>query len=103
MGSDLCWHVVTGVVSKGKNGPTAVHTKLGWVLSSPITSGPTTWHSREQQEQAWEIMSFKQGGFNFRKFHTNTPLPQAKIDVKEFLGTFKRALQFSISDIVQAA
>ena len=60
-------------------------------------------HGSNRSKPGISITSFKQGGFTFRKFHTNTPLPQAKIDVKEFLGIFKRALQFSISDIVQAA
>ena len=36
IGSDHYWKLVTGkVISKGE-GPTAVHTKLGWVLSGPI-------------------------------------------------------------------
>ena len=36
IGSDLCWSLVTGRVIKGKNEPTAIHTKVGWVLSGPI-------------------------------------------------------------------
>lgn len=45
------------------------------------------------EEQAWEIYHqskevLKQGGFNLRKFDTNAPLLQAKIDAKE--GSVKR-------------
>ena len=41
IGSDYYWDLVTGAVSKGTNGPTAIHTKLGWVLSGPIVvKGP---------------------------------------------------------------
>jgi hypothetical protein len=36
IGSDQYWKLVTGCVIKGKSGPTALHTKLGWVLSGPM-------------------------------------------------------------------
>ena len=35
IGSDYYWELVTGRVSRGSSGPTAIHTKLGWVLSGP--------------------------------------------------------------------
>ena len=35
IGSDHYWRLVTGRVVKGPKGPTAVETKLGWVLSGP--------------------------------------------------------------------
>ena len=35
IGSDHYWKLVTGKVVKGKRGPAAVYTKLGWVLSGP--------------------------------------------------------------------
>ena len=35
IGADYYWELVTGRVCRGSNGPTAVHTKLGWVLSGP--------------------------------------------------------------------
>ena len=35
IGSDYYWELVTGGVSRGAQGPTAIHTKLGWVLSGP--------------------------------------------------------------------
>ena len=35
VGSDYYWSLVTGSVRKFKDGPTAVQTKLGWVLSGP--------------------------------------------------------------------
>ena len=39
IGSDYYWDLVTGAVSKSTGGPTAIHTKLGWVLSGPIAVG----------------------------------------------------------------
>ncbi|KAL5474082.1 hypothetical protein EMCRGX_G028656 [Ephydatia muelleri] len=36
IGADLYWSVVTGRTRQG-NGPTAIETKLGWVLSGPAT------------------------------------------------------------------
>lgn len=39
IGSDYYWRFVTGRVRRGTSGPVAIHTKLGWVLSGPIT-GP---------------------------------------------------------------
>lgn len=36
VGSDQYWKLVTGCVIKGERGPTAIHTKLGWVLSGPM-------------------------------------------------------------------
>ena len=35
IGSDHYWDVVTGAICKSNGGPTAIHTKLGWVLSGP--------------------------------------------------------------------
>ena len=36
IGSDYYWDLVTGSICKIEGGPTAVHTKLRWVLSGPI-------------------------------------------------------------------
>ena len=38
IGSDQYWQIVTGEVRRGESGPTALHTRLGWVLSGPIQS-----------------------------------------------------------------
>ena len=35
IGSDYYWDLVTGSVYRSEGGPTAIHTKLGWVLSGP--------------------------------------------------------------------
>ena len=36
IGCDKYWDLVTGEVRRGENGPTAVGTRLGWVLSGPV-------------------------------------------------------------------
>jgi hypothetical protein len=36
IGSDFYWSLVTGRVQRGRNGPMAVHTKVGWILPGPI-------------------------------------------------------------------
>ena len=41
IGSDWYWNLVTGRVIRGKSGPIAIHTKVGWILSGPATN-PTT-------------------------------------------------------------
>ncbi len=33
VGCDHYWDLVTGSICRGEKGPTAIHTKLGWVLS----------------------------------------------------------------------
>jgi len=35
VGCDYYWELVTGSICRGAKGPTAIHTKLGWVLSGP--------------------------------------------------------------------
>ena len=35
VGSDVYWSLVTGDVRRGRKGPVAIHTKVGWVLSGP--------------------------------------------------------------------
>lgn len=35
IGADYYWQLVTGTISRGPDGPIALHTKLGWVLSGP--------------------------------------------------------------------
>ena len=37
IGSDFYWDLVTGGVSRSVQGPVAIHTKLGWVLSGPVS------------------------------------------------------------------
>ena len=37
IGSDYYWDIVTGSVCRIDGGPTAIHTKLGWVLSEPTS------------------------------------------------------------------
>ena len=39
VGLDYYWKLGTGHTIKGAQGPTAVHTKLGWVLSGPVCLG----------------------------------------------------------------
>ena len=36
IGCDYYWELVSGDVRRSEHGPTAVHTKLGWVMSGPI-------------------------------------------------------------------
>ena len=38
IGSDYYWDLVTGSICKIEGGPTALHTKLGWVLSGPTAA-----------------------------------------------------------------
>lgn len=38
IGSDYYWDLVTGSICRSEKGPTAIHTKLGWVLSGPTLS-----------------------------------------------------------------
>ena len=37
VGSDHYWDLITGRVWRGSDGPVAIDTKLGWVLSGPIS------------------------------------------------------------------
>jgi len=39
IGSDHYWQLVTGQTIQGDSGPTAIHTRLGWVLSGPVCCG----------------------------------------------------------------
>ena len=36
IGSDYYWQLITGETRRGENGPVALHTRLGWVLSGPM-------------------------------------------------------------------
>ena len=38
VGSDQYWELITGQTCRGADGPVAVYTQLGWVLSGPVTS-----------------------------------------------------------------
>ena len=35
IGSDYYWQLVSGRVVRGDDGPVALHTNLGWVLTGP--------------------------------------------------------------------
>ena len=41
-GSDWYWNLVTRRVARRENGPTAIHTKVGWVLSGPADQPEVT-------------------------------------------------------------
>lgn len=38
IGSYYYWELTTGEMLRGENGPFAIHTKLGWVLSGTVQS-----------------------------------------------------------------
>ena len=42
IGSDVYWDIVTGEVVRGANGPVAINTTLGWVLSGPAQTSDVT-------------------------------------------------------------
>ena len=42
IGSVYYWELVTRSVCKSEHGPTAIHTKLGWVLSGPMLASDHT-------------------------------------------------------------
>ena len=45
VGCDHYWDFVTGKICRVAKGPTAIHTKLGWVLSGPTPSSECVMHS----------------------------------------------------------
>ena len=38
VGSDFYWQLTTGEIIQGEGGPVTIETKLGWVLSGPVTA-----------------------------------------------------------------
>ena len=36
VGSDFYWNIVTDDIIRGESGPTAIRSKLGWLLSGPV-------------------------------------------------------------------
>ena len=42
IGSDWYWNLVTGRIIRGRSGPIAIHTKVGWVLSGPTNHQEVT-------------------------------------------------------------
>ena len=36
IGADYYWHFLNGAIKRGESGPTALQTKVGWVLSGPV-------------------------------------------------------------------
>ena len=42
VGSDFYWKLVTGKIARGWTGPTAIQTKVGWILSGPAQSQQTS-------------------------------------------------------------
>ena len=45
IGCDHYWDLVTGSICRGREGPAAIHTKLGWVLCGPTLSSTSVEHS----------------------------------------------------------
>ena len=52
IGCDQYWDIVTGEIRKGTNGPTAINTNLGWVLSGPVEN-----HSQQRLEASVNVSS----------------------------------------------
>ena len=59
IGSDWYWSLVTGRVIRGKSGPTAIHTKVGWILSGPATNLTTVNLTFSSPTYALRIDTFK--------------------------------------------
>lgn len=74
IGSDFYWSLVTGRVRRGRSGPMAIHTKIGWILSGPvdrqevsvsltltathalrIDTHPVEWNLDDQLRRFWEL------------------------------------------------
>ena len=69
IGSDFYWQLTTGEIIRGQTGPVAINTKLGWVLSGPVTNNEADdthtlqiGSSEEQLDKTlksfWELESF---------------------------------------------
>ena len=58
IGSDHYWDIVTGDTRRGTNGPTAVSSSLGWLLSGPVNGSvgrEVTW-SKLELSVRWDIL-----------------------------------------------
>jgi len=55
IGSDHYWQLVTGKVVHGESGPTAIHTQLGWVLSSPVGNTSSNNHPSTCQPASYSM------------------------------------------------
>ena len=42
IGADCYWKLVSGRIVRGRIGPTAIHTRVGWVLSGPVQHSPVS-------------------------------------------------------------
>lgn len=42
IGADFYWSMVTGTIRRGRSGPTAIQTRVGWVLSGPTGEATAT-------------------------------------------------------------
>ena len=59
IGSDWYWSLVTGKVIRGKSGPMAIHTKVGWILLGPATNLTTVNLTFSSPTHALKIDTFK--------------------------------------------
>ena len=59
IGSDWYWNLVTERVIRGKTGPTAVHSKVDWILSGPVTNQTTVNLTLSSLTHTLKIDTFK--------------------------------------------
>ena len=55
VGSDQYWRLVSGKVVRGDDGPTAIQTKLGWVLSGP-TNGAVQYDQQQNNLMTMHVL-----------------------------------------------
>lgn len=58
IGSDFYWKLVTGKIARGWTGPTAIQTKVGWILSGPAQSQHTSVNLTLNSTHALRIESY---------------------------------------------
>jgi hypothetical protein len=64
VGADFYWSMVTGDVVRGDNSPTAISSKLGWLLSGPSTQNSTYESTRSNLILARECIDNSQAQIN---------------------------------------
>ena len=117
---DFNWSLVTGRVRRGRSGPMAVQTKIGWILSGPVDRQEVnTYHFEQnlddQLRQFWELESLgivkdepsiydkfvQQISFNVQRYQVSLPWKENTPPLPDNLELCRRPLDSLLRKVKQ--
>ena len=93
IGSDSYWDLATGRIITGGSGPTAIHTRVGWVLSGPADQQEGTANLIVASMHTLKVDAYpEQIRFNGWRYNVNLPWKEHHLPLPDHLNLCRKRL-----------